>query len=203
MGPFLTDAVSTNDLNGACARAGVHLVEIQRHRSRDPLFDLEMATVEQSLRLAAYSAVQARAAGGDLKAIKALTDGTLNLLAEEPDYEILPLDHPRLVALVLEIRAEEWERDARSVHDQVCPHCGRYLVFHTRLDAGGVVTLEMLRHFPRPDSLQAGGPEAGEPQIRAENQTVPCPQCGTPATQPGHCKQCGCLVQFDRTEGQP
>ena len=83
---LVKDAIDTADLGGAARRAGVSLQEISRARADDPAIDAALAEVDQSLRLAATAAVIAQAAAGNLRAIKALTDGTLARL--DQSFEI-------------------------------------------------------------------------------------------------------------------
>ena len=106
---FLDDALKTNDVVGSCARAKVTLLDLMRARGADPLIDAAMIEVDEVARMMAINAVVMAAAGGDLRAVKALTDGTLAMLHEG----LHPPDRGQL--------------SGQTHHD--CVHCGkRFLV---------------------------------------------------------------------------
>lgn len=89
---LLEDALSTNDVLGACKRAGVRLVDLMRARAADPAIDVAMIEVDVLGRRLAMNSIVTAASLGDLRAVKALTDGTLALLSEglpSPGREVL------------------------------------------------------------------------------------------------------------------
>ncbi|HWE38552.1 MAG TPA: hypothetical protein VG406_18420 [Isosphaeraceae bacterium] len=92
MGPLLRDAAEAGDLLGACARAGVSVVEYHRARRADLAFDLAAGEIDAAMRLATLASLESQAAAGDLRATKLLTqvEGQLRQRAEA-----LRLDAPR------------------------------------------------------------------------------------------------------------
>ena len=89
---LLADALRTNDVTGACKRAGVRFIDLNRARAADPAIDFAMIEVDELSRLMAINAIVMAAARGDFRAVKAVTDGTLTLLHESlhpPDRGVL------------------------------------------------------------------------------------------------------------------
>lgn len=58
------------------------MIDLVRARAADPAIDAAMIEVDELARMMAVNAVVTAAAAGDMKAIKALTDGTLHTLQE-------------------------------------------------------------------------------------------------------------------------
>jgi hypothetical protein len=104
---LLDDAEATADVAGACKRAGVSLADVRRLRGTDLNFAADWERVDLAIRLAAVEAVAAKGASGDIKAIRAMTDGTLDRLG-------LGLGPGSS-------NAEVWYCGAQST----CPSCGK------------------------------------------------------------------------------
>lgn len=128
MAALVEDALTTGELLAACKRAKTPLTEVMRFRRSDPAFDTALAEVDQLARLQAGLAVQALAAQGNLKAVHALTNGTLSTLVPEMTPGPAAKD---------EIHYLAWE---------TCPHC-QYQVF--ALVRGRSANLQVI--FLRPE----------------------------------------------------
>ena len=87
---FLADALASADVTGACARADVTLLDLHRLRASDPAADAACLELDQIAGLLARQAVVYAAASGDLKAIRALTDGSLNAIGLPDNSTIRP-----------------------------------------------------------------------------------------------------------------
>jgi hypothetical protein len=129
---FLADVGATGDLAGGLTRAGLSFVEYRRARNQDLAFDLACLDLDQSVRLAAISAVEAKAAGGDLGAIKLLAKG-LGQLA--PALDRRPADGDPL---------EEFRADPRGHYSQ--SPMSRFFVWTEdhRLSPEALAALEVL-----------------------------------------------------------
>jgi hypothetical protein len=119
---LLADVLKSNDLTGACARADVTPIDLIRARGADPRIDAAMVEVDQLQRAVAVNAVVAAAATGDLRAIKALTDGTLDILTQG----LAPVDPPEVARAVADARARANAGDDPQpwrTTDVICPSC--------------------------------------------------------------------------------
>lgn len=77
---LIDDAADTADLPGACQRAGVTLARLRRAAAAEPALAAELDQLRDVLRLAALDQVEAAAAAGDLRAVRALASGALDRL---------------------------------------------------------------------------------------------------------------------------
>lgn len=125
----LDDARRTADLPGALDRAGLELRELLRAAEEVPEIAAALLEVHQVLRLRAALAVEAAAAGGDLRAIRALTDGTMTRLDPKQSAEPgAPPPHVAAAMIAAGITAAtSWteEPPAHSAHR--CPACNAWL----------------------------------------------------------------------------
>jgi hypothetical protein len=81
MATFLDDALMTGDLLAACGKAGISLLEYRRERARDPYFDEGCLQVDQVVKLAIISNLEAQAASGSIQAATLLAKGLGELRA--------------------------------------------------------------------------------------------------------------------------
>lgn len=128
---FLADALKTNDVPGSCARADVTMVDLIRARQCDPAIDAAMIEVDELQRMMAINAVVAAAAAGDLRAVKALTDGSLDVLTrgltpDEPEHILMAMDDAKRRVL-----AEEAPQPWR-ITTVVCPCCSEEMTLEFR-----------------------------------------------------------------------
>ena len=136
---LIVDALQTGDLPGACARAKVTLYELYRLRATSPEADAALAEVDQVVRLRAVGAVEAMAASGNLRAIRALTDGSLRTLL--PQICADQADRPQ--------PARGWTR---------CPNCQEPVFVWGRSGAGGL-TVHLAEPGEAPTRDLATAPE--------------------------------------------
>jgi hypothetical protein len=203
MASFLTDALTTADLVGAATRNGVNLVELRRARAMDPGFDLAMAEVDTAMRLAAISAVEAKAAAGDLKAIRALTDGTLGTLIEQTDDEPQPVN--LLEALnQLPIRVSNAMLDAKQraegqeppafLRDKVqCAFCGKWQ--DATIDPDHSTIQLSPQRTPQDGAALVEEQDADGCGAERPYQPRRCTQCDTLAPEKAtQCRKCGGLI---------
>ena len=206
MTTLIDDAALSADLPGACRRAGVSLVDLRRWRLRDPAFDLAMVEVDQVVQLSAIEAVRAQAAAGNLKAIRALTDGTLNLLGvavegEAPRTPTLAealADEPPHVrqAAISALHAAQGRPWPEGIRDKVvCPHCGKWC------DAASDPVKRSIKLALQVSEDQANRLNSRYVGASAQESDAPeqayrkCQRCGwTQAAANERCKDCGCLL---------
>jgi hypothetical protein len=122
--PLLDDALGCLDLAAACRRAGVSLAELVRARATDPAIDGAFQELDDTLRAAAINAVVAKAAAGDLPAIRALTDGTLALLDPTRGDDAMPAHVAEaMIAAGLKAAGTEVPEVPNPVAKLQCPRC--------------------------------------------------------------------------------
>ena len=84
-GGWLAEALRVGDVLAACKSAGVTLTELLRARADSPEIDGACREVDQLVNLRVVEAVKLKAMAGDLKAIRAIADGTLGRLDPDSD----------------------------------------------------------------------------------------------------------------------
>lgn len=135
---LIADALVT-DLLGAAKRAGRGLAEIRRLRGEDPKFDAAMQEVDDCTRLAAIAQVEAQAAAGDLRAIRALSN-LQELLPQSLRSEGQGGLPPHIAAAGLAAQMDalghpdpfDWHAEERRPRPIQCPRCAKWFDYDPR-----------------------------------------------------------------------
>ena len=121
----LAAALETGDLPAALKAADLTLPEVLRAADRWPEVAAGLLEVHQVIRQRARMAVEASAAAGDLRAIRAMTDGTLDRLDPSTgQIEGLP-PHIAAAMIAAGLTAAGCETPEIPWPAVLCPHCNR------------------------------------------------------------------------------
>lgn len=125
---LVDDACSTMDLAGAASRAGTTLAKLNRLRASEPGVDAALLEVDVAMAAAARAAVVARAAAGDLAAVRAIADGTLDRLAPSGQAQQLRTSPDVAAAMIAAgIAAAAGHKSTTASVTSRCPGCQVWL----------------------------------------------------------------------------